>query len=253
MIPIALAFHTEKLHDDKVWRRVERTARWMAQKDMKATFFVYPFRAQVIGQDVTDRVRVLAGLGHEIGQHTHFYAGTKLDKPEKVDDLSEANIAHCLYRDFEKLDSIGFPPKGFTAGSWFVNETVWAILLDLGFTYDCSAQFPKPQKTAESPYNRWRRSPEFFTNRQGRILCLPTTCSLSEWFKWGRKVKTEDRVGYQLVYLHDYDLLSFRICLLLSCFLKISMRHNTKSLNAIAHECFFREEESDGFRSCNEI
>ena len=253
MIATALAFHAEKLHDDLVWRRVRRIARWMAQKDMKATFFVYPFRAQVVGQDVTDRVRVLAGLGHEIGQHTHFYAGTKLDKPGKVDDLSEANIAHCLSRDFEKLESIGFSPKGFSAGSWFVNETVWDTLLELGFIYDCSAQLPKPQKNAESPYNRWLRAPEFYTNGQGRILCLPTTCSLGEWFKWRGKLKTEGRVRYQLIYLHDYDLLSLRNFLLLSCFLKISTWHTPKSLNAIAHEYLFREEESDVFRSCKEV
>jgi hypothetical protein len=61
----ALAFNAEKLHDDQVWRRAERSARWMAWKDIKATFFIYPFRAQAAGRDITERVQKLASLGHE--------------------------------------------------------------------------------------------------------------------------------------------------------------------------------------------
>src|SRR5262244_1911428 len=177
----ALAFHAEKLHDDQVWRQVKRVARWMSGREIRATFFVYAFRAQVANKDITDRVQMLASLGHEIGQRTHFYAGTKVDKPEKVDDLSEANISYCLRRDFRTLHQMGFPPKGFTAGSWFVNGVVLDTLLELGFAYDCSAQYPKPTKMPHSLYHRWLRSPEIYTNTQGQIVCLPTTCTLGEW------------------------------------------------------------------------
>src|SRR6266536_696191 len=113
---LALAFHAEKLHDDHIWRQVEKVAYWMAERGVKATFFVYPFRAQAARTDISERVRGIAALGHEIGQHTHFYAGTKIDKPEKVNDFSETNIVRCLYRDFETLQGIGFQPKGFVAG-----------------------------------------------------------------------------------------------------------------------------------------
>lgn len=41
----------------------------------------------------------------------------------------------------------------------------------------------------------------------GQLLCLLTTCSLGEWFKWGRKVTAEGALLHQPVYLHDYDLL----------------------------------------------
>ena len=75
----ALAFHAEKLHDDRVWRRVQPVARWMSARGIRATFFVYPFRAQVANRDITQRVQALAALGHEIGQHTHFYDGTMID------------------------------------------------------------------------------------------------------------------------------------------------------------------------------
>jgi peptidoglycan/xylan/chitin deacetylase (PgdA/CDA1 family) len=253
MIPVALAFHAEKLHDEHVWRRVERIARWTAQKDIKATFFVYPFRAQVVGKDITDRVRTLAALGHEIGQHTHFYAGTKVDKGEKVDDLSEANIAHCLYRDFETLQQMGVLPRGFTAGAWFVNPTVLDRLVELGFSYDCSAQFPKRRELTLSPYHRWLWSPQFHSNTRGQILCLPTTCSLGEWFKGGRRLTTGGKVPYQLIYLHDYDLLTLRNYLALSCFLKIFTRQTLKPLATLVREYPFQEGERDVAGSCKQV
>jgi hypothetical protein len=249
----ALAFHAEKLHDDQVWRRLERVARWMERKNIKVTFFVYPFRAQVVGRDITDRVQTLASLGHEIGQHTHFYAGTKVDRPEKVNDLSEVNIARCLYRDFNTLHQMGFAPRGFTAGAWFVNEAVWGTLLDLGFTYDCSAQFPRAKEMTVSPYYFWLRSPRFYSNTRGQILCLPTTCSLGEWFKWARRIKTGGEVPYQLIYLHDYDLLTFRNHLALSCFLKIFTGKTVQPLATIAQGYLFGEKKCDVIRSYMQV
>jgi hypothetical protein len=234
--PVAIAFHAEKLHDDPTWRRVERIARWMKQQDMKATFFVYPFRAQVAGKDITDRVQAVAALGHEIGQHTHFYAGTRIEGGEKIDDLSDQNIVHCLNRDFETLERMGFVPKAFTAGAWFVTQAVRDTLVSLGFAYDCSSQFPKPNEVFKSPYHSSLRSPRFHLNGSGGVLCLPTTCSLGEWFKWGRRVSIEGKLPYRLVYLHDYDLLSLRNRLLLSCFLSISRRQTVKPLAVIAQE-----------------
>lgn len=206
-----LVFHAEELHDDHVWRRVERAVRWMARTETKATFFIYPFRAQVAGKDITDRVRLLAALGHEIGQHTHFYAGTKIDRPDKANDFSRANIVHCLHRDFETLKKMGTLPQGFTAGAWVVNEMVLDTLVELNFSYDCSARLPKPKKMATPFDHRWLRLPQFYANAGGRLLCLPTTCNMSEWWlKWARKVQAETPTPYQLIYLHDYDLLSAR-------------------------------------------
>jgi hypothetical protein len=216
-----LAFHAEKLQEPRVWRQVRRIARWTAIHNIKMTFFVYPFPALVTGESIIDRVQWLGSLGHEIAQHTHFYAGKKIEKKEKVDDLSEANILHCVRRDFETLKAMGFPPTGFTAGSWFVNETVLDVLVELGFIYDCSAQFPKPHMSAPAPHTQWLRSPQYYSNNHGQILRLPTTCSIGEWFKWGRKTASWTFQFHQIVYLHDYDLLSFHRYLLLSCFLKM--------------------------------
>jgi len=197
---------------------------------------------------LTGRVRALGLLGHEVGQHTHFYNGTKIEKPKKTVDLSELNIVHCLRRDFETLAQMGSLPKGFTAGSWTVDERVLDILADLRFDYDCSAQFPKPNEMTQANSYSWLRSPYIHSNSRGHVLCLPTTCSLGEWFKWGRRVRTGGMIPYQLVYLHDYDLRSFRNRRLLSYFVKISGKGTLRPLTAIAQE--YRRKEVDGVGPC---
>lgn len=239
MTPMTLAFHAEQLHQQRVWKKVKRVAGWMAEHDMKATFFVYPFPATLADKSVSERVQWLGSLGHEIAQHTHFYAGTKIAKHEKRDDLSKANVVRCLSRDFETLKGFGFPPKGFTAGSWFVNDVVLDALVELGFVYDCSAQFPRPKSLSAGPNNRWLRVPQYYSTPHGRLLCIPTTCSLGEWFKWGRKSTRETDQLSQIVYLHDYDLLSLKRSLLLSWFFKMIKWSALEQSASLAERCRF--------------
>jgi len=203
----------------------------MGEHGIRATFFVYPFRAQTAGKDITERVRTIAAMGHEIGQHTHFYAGTKIDGPEKINDLSDENIVHCLTRDFDTIKQMGFSPRAFTAGAWLINPTVYNTLVNLGFDYDCSAHYPKPKENLKLVE---LRSPRFYSNSRGRVLCLPTTCSLGEWFKWGRNVTTEGKFPYQLIYLHDYDLPVFRNRVLFPLFLNTCRRKFSQPLATIA-------------------
>ena len=136
-----LGFHAEALHDDRVWKRLQVVARIMATRGSLATFFVYPFRAFVAGKDVLDRVKKLAALGHEIGQHTHFYSGRAVEKPHKTNDLGEENIRGCIQRDYAYLCR-AVTPDGFTSGGWLVPDSLYATLINLGFKYDCSARVP---------------------------------------------------------------------------------------------------------------
>lgn len=64
-----LTFSRQNLRDDHVWQGMEKVARWTAHRNIKLTFFVYPFRSQVAGKDISDRVRILVALGHEIREH----------------------------------------------------------------------------------------------------------------------------------------------------------------------------------------
>lgn len=227
-----LVFHTEKLYDDHVWERLERVVRWMKGKGRKATFFIDPFRAQVIGKDISDRVQTLYAGGGEIGQHTHFvYEGA--DKWATIEAIDGAEMCQYVRRDYTILQQMGYRPRGFTAGDWFMKGAVLPALAELGFLYDCSARFPKPQGTMPMPHRSWLRSPLVYTNSQGSLLRLPSTCSLTEWFSWGRKVKIDSAVPYQLIYLHDYDLLSPRRYLLLWCFLHLVGRNSPSSLATV--------------------
>ncbi len=120
----ALALHTERLHDDRVWKRLLIILTIMRRLGSRATFFIYPFRSVVAGKDISDRVRTLAvHYEQEIAQHTHFYAGGSLEKPHKRNDLSPENIQNCIERDFKWLCRIS-QPRGFTAGGWIVPEAV---------------------------------------------------------------------------------------------------------------------------------
>lgn len=244
--PIALVFHAEKLHADHVWREVEKVAHRLAARDVRATFFVYSFPAAVVAVDISARVRWLGSLGHEIAQHTHFYAGRKIRKNEKIDDLSDANVVHCLQRDFEALRQSGFLPKGFTAGSWYVNDTVLSTLIRLGFDYDCSTQLLTPRGAGVSPHQRWLGTPEFFDNTSGRLLCLPTTCSLGQWFKSAARFVREQQAAYQLIYLHDYDLLNVVERSMLSCFLKITKGKRLVPSASIARDYLYSDGERCG-------
>lgn len=236
MIFTTLAFHAEKLHQPQVWQQVLIAARWMAEHGIRATFFVYPFPALVYGENIAERVRALASLGHEIAQHTHFYAGCNIDKSNKVDDLSRNNIVHCLRRDFETLSAMGHPPRGFTAGSWFVSDAVLDELVDLGFVYDCSAQIPKPGPPAQDPRTQWLDAPQIYRSERGELLRLPTMGSLGEWFKWGYMARRKNSHIHQIVYLHDFDLLTLRGRVMLAGFLKIIRRETLQPTSNAAEQ-----------------
>jgi len=128
---------------------------------------------------------------------------------------------------------MGYAPQAFTAGAWLVNETVLDTLVALGFTYDYSARFPKSQGTTSSQHHRWLDSPQLYSSVHGRLLCLPTTCSLGEWWKWGRSMQAADHRSYQIVYAHDYDLLSLRTYLLLWSFLVMTRRRHLVSTSLL--------------------
>ena len=174
----ALAFHTERLHDDRVWKRLLIILAVMHRLKSRATFFIYPFRAVVAGRDISNRVRALAvDFRQEIGQHTHFYAGTLINKPNKRSDLSPENIRNCIERDFKWLRRIS-KPKGFTAGGWIATEAVFESLVNLGFEYDCSARVPSLRKGPETGLNLWLTEAERRLIQDRPLLLVPTSHTL---------------------------------------------------------------------------
>jgi hypothetical protein len=207
----ALAFHAEQLHRPEVWSRVETIALRVSRLGSAATFFAYPYRAERQGADISERLRFLAGWGHEIGQHTHFYAPGGIDPDSKQDDLSEANVERCLERDFAAIERAGIRPRGFSAGGWKFNDAVQAALIRLGFAYDCSLRGRVPAVRNEP------------------LLRIPTTHSFREL------LLLRGAVSYRVAYLHDYDLLDDRKYLLLRAFL-LPDRRRLSRVDAFAEE-----------------
>ena len=207
-----LGVHTEALHDDRVWRRLQVVAKIMAMRGSRATFFVYPFRAFVADKDILDRVKTLAALGHEIGQHTHFYSGRTIEQPHKGNNLREDNIRSCIQRDHEYLCRV-VAPEGFTAGGWLVPDTLYATLIDLGFKYDCSARVPALQLGSRSPHTLWLEQVQIRQSAAGSLTLFPTTHTVSDNLLRRRRdtLPLNPQQGYQLIYLHDYDLLRWPV------------------------------------------
>jgi hypothetical protein len=213
-----LCFHAEALHDDRVWQRLQVILRMMAKRGSFATFFVYPLRAIVNSKDICDRIKTLADLGHEIGQHTHFYSGTAIQGPHKTNDFREHNIRECIQRDYEWLCQVA-EPKGFTAGGWVAMESLYDTLINFRFMYDCSARIPALSRGNRPPLTLWLEKVQVHRNSAGSISIFPTTHTVRDSLLHSRDrfVTLNSQYNYQLIYLHDYDLLRWSLWTYLAC------------------------------------
>jgi len=201
-----LTVHAERLERDDVWRSVAKALDALERHDVRATFFVHPFQAIRADIDIGERIRELAARGHEIGQHTHFYA-TYDDGDGRVRKETRADAAtveRCGDRDLAYLVAAGTKPAGFVSGGWAMSPDVMAWLEARGFGYDCSfrtyvpATVPHTTDVVSGP------------RRIGSVVEIPTTSTLRDEvrrFRLARSASVGD-VRYHLSYLHDDDLLA---------------------------------------------
>jgi peptidoglycan/xylan/chitin deacetylase (PgdA/CDA1 family) len=213
--PACLTVHAERLHDDATWRHVRWLLDVLERRDGRGSFFVCPLRASTSGVDIAPRIREIAARGHEVGQHTHFYALQAGEggppRFEKRTDLSPDNVRRCLDHDLAVLRRAGIQPRGFVAGAWAIDDTVLAWLGENGFAYDLSFRsFPLRYESVPAARGEGCWAPF----RQGALLEIPTTASLALALRQallGRErwpMLGADR--FQVLYLHDYDLLDWR-------------------------------------------
>ena len=116
---------------------------------------------------------------------------------------------------------MGVEPRGFTAGAWQLPKAALETLLSLGFEYDASGRHPQPGSKPVNPHHRWLVEAGSYSRNGRSLVLLPTTCSLGQWFRWGRRTVITGPPDYQMVYLHDYDLLASRTPLMLGAFLRL--------------------------------
>jgi hypothetical protein len=207
-----MVLHAERLEHDAVWAATRRFLRRLTAVGARATLFVHPFSAIERGIDLAPRLRELVEGGHEIGQHTHFYASRAPDPETKpVSDLDPSNVRRCLARDLEYLVATGMRPAGFTAGGWASLPEVAEWLGERGFLYDSTERsfelrYASPPAVAGGGATGARM--------RGAVVSLPTTASVRDGLVSAvfRTRRSLDAPGfrYDLAYLHDYDLLSPR-------------------------------------------
>jgi hypothetical protein len=204
---LCLAMHAEELERDDVWRAVSRFAGAFERRGMRLTVFVHPFRAIRSGFDLAPRLGELRDRGHEIGQHTHYYAtfeetaaGTR-----KETRLDRATIRACLDRDHAYLRDAGAAPSGYVSGGWAIHDEIFAWLRERGFVYDCSYRtYRLPYANAAAIAGDAAAGPF----RLGGLVEVPTTDPMSGWMRRGGSWRRATaRAAYRLVYLHDTDLL----------------------------------------------
>jgi peptidoglycan/xylan/chitin deacetylase (PgdA/CDA1 family) len=208
-----LTVHAERLERDPVWDAVRRALDRIEPHGVHVTFFVHPFGAIRAEIDIADRIKELAERGHEIAQHTHFYA--EYDETEagvrKRTDLAPTVIESSLARDRDYLLEAGFTPRGFVSGGWAIHTAIFEWLEAHGYSYDCS------YRTYRLPYESGHSRDGYDVDgpfRMGSLLEVPTSSSLKDEVMaapWaGSGAVAVGDVKYRLSYLHDDDLLERR-------------------------------------------
>jgi predicted deacetylase len=223
-----IEIHTERLHDDSVWREVEKVLHYFSSHHIKATWFsINPtfvgYRAMGFDEDKwRERLQVIKNYGQDIQQHTHFYKGKEgLAKGEGYDMTSE-HINKRLLEDKQWLEVQGFYIKGFSSGAWKVSEELFQLLHSLGYNYDSSIKGGDAQKF------------------QG-VIEIPVSSKigrLAKGFlshKMGRNFFHREGSAICVVSFHDYDVRSYKFRFLLLTILRIFKIMHFHFVNASDH------------------
>jgi hypothetical protein len=201
--------HAEELQRDDVWRAVSRFAAAFERRGMRLTVFVHPFRAIRTRFDLASRLGELRDRGHEIGQHTHYYAAfvESAQGTRKETRLDVETIRACLDRDHAYLLEAGAAPSGYVSGGWAIHDEIYAWLRERRFAYDCSYRtFTLPYANPAATAGDAAAGPF----RIDGIVEVPTTDPMGGWLRRGgslRRPPATPARAYRLVYLHDTDLI----------------------------------------------
>ena len=200
-----LTMHAERLEVDRVWSHTDALLRRLERRGGRATLFVHPFSAIEAGADLGPKLRSLVERGHEIGQHTHYYAPRPAGSTAKpVSLVDPENVVRCLDRDLAYLREAGMDPRGFVAGGWVITTAAIDWLQLHGFTYDASVRsFSLAYVNARTiAGDRWKRA-----SHEDGVVRLPTTTPVARSFRRGSRPISIGVGRYDLAYIHDYDLL----------------------------------------------
>jgi peptidoglycan/xylan/chitin deacetylase (PgdA/CDA1 family) len=196
--------HAERLERDDVWDRTDALLSSIERRGGRATLFVHPFTAIEAGADLGPRIRGLLARGHEVGQHTHYYAPREPGATGKPGSLFTAeNVRRCLDRDLAYLREAGADPKGFVAGGWAIDDEAGRWLREHGFAYDASVRtFALSYANPEADAGGGWTAPRV----QDGLLMLPTSATVTAVTRTSTPPVITRTCSYAMAYTHDYDL-----------------------------------------------
>lgn len=210
---VCLTFHTERLHDNRVWEQVKSVVGFLNSRDISASWFsIAPIHPAYVERKFSldkwaSRLKELSRMNQSIEQHTHFYKATKGPY-----DLSWANLEKRLLEDKSWLESQGFNISGFVAGGWAVSKDLLKLLVQHGFVYDCSVR-------ASQSINSFMVTvhPARLVWGAKHLVEVPTSSALSlrralsAFFRRsGGESHFDNLKDIIIFYLHDYDLTQFK-------------------------------------------
>jgi len=227
---ICFVIHTERLHDDRVWKRIKKLLSFFKKFNIRANWFLINpafsgYRAMGFDEEKwKERLKILVENNQSIEQHTHFYKGKKGVPKGEGYDLSEENILKRIREDREWLKNQGFEVKGFTSGAWKINEEILGVLAKEGYRYDLS-------------FNNFNLDKNLSIKEIGGILEIPATTNIKRLFwdlirlKWKRRILKYKDTEILLVHFHDFDLKDFFNYWILFFLIKIFSIFNFEFVN----------------------
>ena len=205
---ISLTVHTERLHSDSLWQRIEGILRFFEKHNIGATWFsINPtfvgYRAMGFDEEKwIERLKFLKESGQEIQQHTHFYKGKEGIKKGLGYDLGKENVRLRLLEDKKWLrEKIEIVPEGFISGAWKKSKEIILALKEENYKYNLVSERENFQSL-----NSFLEIP----NSNLKSLVSDLFC-----FNLEKKFIKQRDFSFYTFYFHDYDLERFSFCIFL--------------------------------------
>ena len=152
--------HTEMVQDDRVFEKLMRLGEWLS---FRPALCVMTPRNPYIKEDMVKKNVSEAEFGrrlielkkyYEIGFHGHwckksteaarfsYDVSTRIERAGFQLTLDNPAAIEEQFKDeYEYLKEYGFKPRIYTAGWWFLNNTIVHLLDTYGFKFDCSLRY----------------------------------------------------------------------------------------------------------------
>lgn len=197
---ICLTIHTERLHSDSVWEKVESILGFFKKYKVKSTWF--SINPMFVGYEYNEnkwikRLNHIKNSGQRIQQHTHFYEGKKGLRKGIGYNLGKENVQKRIEEDRSWIEkATGVKTVGFVSGAFRINDDVFDILSKEGFNYDLTSKRGLPHQIKG-------------------LLEIPTIGGRPKAFLLRPKFIKFQNLYFSVIYFHDYDLMNVLFVILL--------------------------------------